>query len=174
MLNSWSGFGQCSETNPATVTITSDITDHTFCAGETITFATNPQHIGPNPTFQWRVNGVNRPGATNSTFPVSNLQDGHVITVVMNPNCEGQTAVTSNSITVKVNAIPSAPAISGDNSVCAGDSINLSAINISGATYSWTGPNGFTSPGKDLSRTGASTEMAGTYNVTATVNGCTS
>src|SRR5690606_19090685 len=58
--------------------------------------------------------------------------------------------------------------------VCAGDTISLNANTISGATYNWTGPGGFTFTGQNLSRSGASTNMSGTYTVTATVNGCTS
>jgi hypothetical protein len=45
---------------------------------------------------------------------------------------------------------------------------------VSGATYSWTGPNGFTSTLQNPTRSSAATADGGTYNVTVTVNGCTS
>src|SRR5206468_595930 len=50
----------------------------------------------------------------------------------------------------------------------------LSTPLVSGATYSWTGPNGFTSNSQNPTRTNATALDAGTYSVTITVNGCTS
>src|SRR5207237_161260 len=43
-----------------------------------------------------------------------------------------------------------------------------------GATYAWTGPNGFTSSDQNPTRANAATADAGTYSVTITVNGCPS
>ena len=44
----------------------------------------------------------------------------------------------------------------------------------SGATYSWTGPNGFTSTDQNPSIVSATTNATGLYSVTATVGTCTS
>ncbi len=52
--------------------------------------------------------------------------------------------------------------------------MNLSASTVAGATYSWTGPNSFTSPSQNPSIPSVTTNAAGTYNVTVTVNGCIS
>ena len=65
--------------------------------------------------------------------------------------------------------------VPGNNGpICAGLTLDLTVVTIPGATYSWTGPNGFTSnlqnPGIPLATTAAS----GAYFVTATLNGCTS
>jgi hypothetical protein len=73
-----------------------------------------------------------------------------------------------------IKPIPSAPTVGSNSPMCAGGSINLTASFITGATYSWTGPNGFTSTQQNPSLTNASVAMAGTYTVTSTVNGCTS
>jgi len=45
---------------------------------------------------------------------------------------------------------------------------------VAGATYSWTGPNGFTSTSQNPSIPGATTADSGDYSVTATVGACTS
>jgi hypothetical protein len=50
--------------------------------------------------------------------------------------------------------------------------INLTAVSVPGATYSWTGPNNFTSNQQNPSIEGAGINASGTYTVTATVNGC--
>jgi hypothetical protein len=56
--------------------------------------------------------------------------------------------------------------------VCAGDPIYLTALHISGASYLWTGPNGYSStvlsPGIPLS----TPAMSGRYSITANVPGC--
>jgi hypothetical protein len=44
----------------------------------------------------------------------------------------------------------------------------------SSATFSWSGPSGFTSTLQNPSRTGATNAMTGTYTVTITANGCSS
>jgi len=81
---------------------------------------------------------------------------------------------TAGTATVVVNALPAAPAASSNSPVCAGASINLSTPSVSGATYSWTGPNSFVSSLQNPTITNATSANAGTYSVTLTVGGCTS
>jgi hypothetical protein len=51
----------------------------------------------------------------------------------------------------------------------------LGVTAITGATYSWTGPNGFTSSQQNpIVSANSTSAMAGVYSVTSTVNGCTS
>jgi hypothetical protein len=50
--------------------------------------------------------------------------------------------------------------------------INLTAVSVPGATYSWSGPNNFTSNQQNPSIEGVGINASGTYTVTATVNGC--
>jgi hypothetical protein len=81
----------------------------------------------------------------------------------------GQVIITWNSCTP-----PSTPTASSNSPICAGATLNLTASTISGATYSWTGPNGFTSSVQNPSIINATSAATGTYSVTATVSGCTS
>ncbi len=69
---------------------------------------------------------------------------------------------------------PAAPIAGGNNSVCEGATIHLTANNVPDATYSWTGPDGFASSLEDPTRSNATAAMAGTYSVTIAVDGCTS
>jgi hypothetical protein len=55
--------------------------------------------------------------------------------------------------------------------VCSGSTLNLSATTVPGATYSWTGPNGFSSTLQNPSLT-FSAAYAGIYTLQATITGC--
>lgn len=79
---------------------------------------------------------------------------------------------TSNDITI--NAAPAAPTASSNSPVTVGGSLNLSASTITGATYSWTGPNGFTSNAQNPTISNVTSAAAGTYSITAKVGECTS
>ena len=77
----------------------------------------------------------------------------------------------AGSTTVQINKITA----SSNGPVCSGATLSLGATAITGATYSWTGPNGFTSSQQNpIVSTNSTSAMAGVYNVTSTVNGCTS
>jgi hypothetical protein len=56
----------------------------------------------------------------------------------------------------------------------AGMTLHLNASTVPGATYSWTGPNGFTSTNQNPSLVKADQSASGTYSVTATVGGLAS
>ena len=53
-----------------------------------------------------------------------------------------------------------------------GGTIRLTASTIEGATYVWSGPNGFASTGQYPTIPNATLEMAGDYSVTAILGGC--
>jgi hypothetical protein len=73
-----------------------------------------------------------------------------------------------------VNAIPAAPVAGNNGPVCSGSTLNLTALTVPGAAYSWTGPNGFASSAQNSSIANASTDASGLYSVTVIVNGCSS
>lgn len=70
------------------------------------------------------------------------------------------------------NAYPQATATATQTEICAGNTINLQSSG--GVSYSWSGPNGFTSNAQNPSINNAMAANQGTYTVTATFsNGCT-
>jgi len=71
------------------------------------------------------------------------------------------------------NGSTQSPAASNGGPYCEGATISLSTATVAGASYAWTGPNGFTSALQNPTRANATTADAGTYSVTITVNGCT-
>lgn len=72
---------------------------------------------------------------------------------------------------INVTALPIASA-SNTGPYCTGQTISLSTPAVTGATYAWSGPGGFTSSSRTPTRSSATTAMSGTYTVTVTANGC--
>src|SRR4051812_29194354 len=139
-----------------------------YCEGATIALST-PFVSGA--TYAWTgPNGFTstqqNPTRTNAT-----TADAGTYSVTITVNGCTSAAGTTN---VVVNAAPATPTASNGGPYCEGATISLSTPLVSGATYSWTGPNGFTSTQQNPTRTNATTADAGTYSVTITVNGCTS
>ena len=61
------------------------------------------------------------------------------------------------------------PLVSGGGPYCVGETIYLTAQGQAGATYSWTGPGGFTSTQQNPTRPNCTLNMAGPYTCTITV-----
>ena len=80
----------------------------------------------------------------------------------------------STSTNVVVNAVPAIPTASANTPVCTGQTLNLSASTVAGATYIWSGPSSFSSTLQNPSITSANSTHAGTYTVRASANGCQS
>src|SRR6185503_11577398 len=93
----------------------------------------------------------------------------HSVTITVN-GCSSAAGTTN----VVVNPTPATPTASNGGPYCENATIQLSTPTVGGATYSWTGPNGFTSALQNPTRGSATLADAGTYSVTITVNGCTS
>ncbi len=90
-------------------------------------------------------------------------------------NPDGQAMTSGGGIlTITACSPPSAPVAGNNGPICAGETLELTASTVGGATYAWTGPNGFTSALQNPSIPNATAAASGTYSVTVTVAGCTS
>ena len=147
-----------------------------ICVGNSVTFTATPTNGGISPTYRWQINGINVPGEFGSTFSPLSITSGTVVTALLTSNatCPSQVTATSNSISLIINPIPATPTASSNSPVCEGSSINLFTPTVTGASYSWTGPNGFTSNVQNPTISSSTIIMAGIYRVIVTVNGCTS
>ena len=63
------------------------------------------------------------------------------------------------------------PPIGSNSPVCVGETLELYADNVAGASYSWTGPNGFTSNQRNPVINNVTMAAAGTYTLVITVGG---
>jgi PKD-like domain len=131
----------------------------TFCSGGSVTLTSSA-----GSSYLWST------GATTSSISVTT--SGSYWVQVTNAN--GCQSAQSDSVVVTVNPIPSAPTASNNGPYCAGGAISLAVSTVAGATYSWTGPSGYASTVQNPTISNATTAMAGTYSVTATVGSCTS
>ncbi len=149
-------------------------TDHTICQGSEIIFTATPSSdAGNNIQYQWRVNGVNKGSKTSdNTYTTSSLQNNNVVTVVFTSDCTGNNPVTSNSISVNVNPIPTITNTTpGDR--CGNGTLTLSATASAGTVNWYASATGGISLGTGTSFTTPSLSATKSYYVDATANGCT-
>ena len=157
----------------------------------TLGTAVNPATCGSS-TGSISLNGL----VASTSYTVNYIRNGIPVSVPITSNTigtitiNGLNAGTYSNIFVVLNGCPSqpvgpvilsdptqpaTPTITSNDPLCSGGTLNLTASSVSaGATYLWTGPNGFTSPISNPSITSVTVAASGTYVVTATLNGCIS
>lgn len=123
-------------------------------------------------TYKWSVTGGSI--AASSTKPA----------VSVNWNAVGPYALKvvecnsfdcdSSTIPITVTPIPTTPVVTNNGPACVGSSVALSTPAVAGATYSWTGPNNYSSNQQNPSLSVAAQNMTGTYSLVVTVSGCAS
>jgi hypothetical protein len=125
--------------NPS-VSITSSDIDNTICPSSPVTFTATPVNAG-SVSYQWKLNGNNIANAKSSTYSTSVLVNNDVISVALTSleTCASPSVANSNSITTKVNSLPTA-SISSGYSVC--KNANSTPLTVTGANgsapYSFT------------------------------------
>ncbi|MDQ3048718.1 MAG: hypothetical protein M3R27_14305, partial [Bacteroidota bacterium] len=140
-----------------------------ICAGSTLNLTASTV---AGATYAWTGPGGFTSTLQNPSIPSAGLGAAGVYTVVATQasSCNSCTATT----TVVVNPIPPTPTPTNNGPVCSGTPILLTTPAVAGATYSWTGPGGFTSTLQNPSIPSATAANGGVYSVTVTVSGCTS
>jgi hypothetical protein len=83
----------------------------------------------------------------------------------------GVTSAWSAPSTLLVRVTPPTPSVTVAP-ICSGQDLALATPTVSGATYAWTGPNGFTSTQQNPIIAGATIAAAGSYRVVITIDGC--
>ncbi|MCC6700727.1 MAG: hypothetical protein IT221_04340, partial [Fluviicola sp.] len=73
---------------------------------------------------------------------------------------------------INVNPVP-VPTAQNNGPLCPTQNLNLTATGLPGSSYSWVGPNNFTSNSQNPSVTNITVADAGLYTVTVTAAGCT-
>lgn len=138
-----------------------------ICAGNNLVLTSIPNGgTGNYISFSWA--GPNNFTASQEDptpfLAFGNANGVYSVTVTDNNNCKGTT-----TISVTVSAPPVNP--SSNSPVCIGGTLNLFAGGT-GQSYSWTGPNNFSSIAENPVISPATAAASGTYMVSVTNNGC--
>jgi hypothetical protein len=117
---------------------------------------------GGTPAYQYKINSGDFQSSSSFTGLNAGLQ---TITIKDANGC-----IATNTVTIKPKPLVVA---STDAPTCTGSLIKLYGLDAgSTATYSWTGPDGFTSTDRDPIIVFSSAAKNGTYTLTVTDNGC--
>lgn len=138
-----------------------------ICATQTLTLET-PE--SPGTTYSWKKDGGDM-GLNTASIDITTFGNYEVTAV-----SEGGACTTSAILSVADGSgtIPTDPVANNDGPACSGETINLSVDTQSGATYSWTGPNSFTSTAQNPVLSNITVDDAGLYEVTVKIGDCLS
>jgi gliding motility-associated-like protein len=137
-----------------------------ICQGQSIQLFAQPNGnqfswTGPS-GFSANTQQVTIPNATPSMSGVYTLQIG-------------QNGCFSNPQNFNVSVTPSPQVgLNPNYAACMGSTINIDVTQIAGASYAWTGPNGFSASGPTITLSTVDNSDVGLYSVTATLSGCPS
>lgn len=140
-----------------------------LCSGNTLnlTASTNVSSA----TYNWTgPNSFTSSAATPSISGAGSVHAGNYYSLIKFYGCE-----VNDTINVVVKPTPAKPSVSSNSAICSGDTLNLfSSSSTSGISYSWTGPNGYTSSLQNPIVANSTATMTGIYTATASLNGCAS
>jgi len=112
------------------------------CAGTMVTFTAVPTNGGPEPEYQWKLNGMDV-GGTSHTFSSDSLRDGDVVSCVMKSSllCTFPSTVSSNNVLVQLVKINTGVNIaSSATATCSGNLVTFMATPFNGGSnpaYQW-------------------------------------
>ncbi|MDB5130931.1 MAG: hypothetical protein JWR02_680 [Mucilaginibacter sp.] len=159
-ITSPSSITLCSNT-PLNYTITSDVDSVTYTWSRAAAAGiSNPAKLNQTTAFITDTLINKTGGAIGVPYTVTPIKNG----------CPG-TAITFTAVVVPPSAKPNA---NSNSPICINSTIKLDADLIQGATYSWVGPNGFTSSVQAPTISNATKANAGVYILTVNSNGCPS
>ncbi len=147
---------------PVTATVNTPI-----CAGNTLNLTASTATGGV--TYSWV--GPNSFSAAIQNPSVTNAQTSasgdYVVTATL-----GSCSV-KDTATALVKPLPANTSAANNTPVCQGGTLSLTAsTSSSGVSYSWTGPNGFSSTQQNPSVVNAQPVASGVYTVSFNLNGC--
>jgi len=174
----------CSESINATVGTSGGVTPSVFivsndgttvCAGAAVSFSAFAVNGGNSPSFDWLVNGSAAGTSSVSTFEITGLNNGDLVSCRLTSSepCASPAVVTSADISMTVIALPATPgAISGDATACAGLPSSYSVPVVANATgYQWTLPIGWTGSSSTNTISVTAGAVGGVISVSA-LNAC--
>jgi gliding motility-associated-like protein len=154
--------------NPASLPVTASVSTPSVCAGDTIKFFASNVSSGQ---YNWLgINNFSSNIQNPFIYPATSANNGAYQFWSSGGGCSSNTVVVNVTVTTV-----SSPSISGNLSVCEGDTIILNAINSNNnSSLIWSGPNSYTYSGTSLTIAPSQTIHTGNYDLTVVENGCQS
>ncbi|MBL7719386.1 MAG: T9SS type A sorting domain-containing protein [Flavipsychrobacter sp.] len=119
-------------------------------------------------SYQWFLNGNSIPGSNNVLTTINPAPGNQLYTVIIDfGNC-----IDTVDVTMTIIATPIVTA--SNNNPIFGNTLILTATPCVGCTYSWTGPNNFSSTFQNPMIPNITCLGSGIYSVVVTSNGCAS
>jgi hypothetical protein len=158
----FNNFGPYSIVNPGAPSApTASASANQLCVGGTINLFSSSPVVGA--TFNWSGPNSFSSTAQNPTLPsATNLMSGIYSVFATSAGCSGP----ATNLTVTVNNNPTPSAGSSFTNYCAGGTVLLFASSAS--SYSWSGPNGFSSSVQNPTITPATANASGLYQLVVT------
>ncbi len=128
-----------------TVSIATSDLDFMICSGTNVLFTSTAVNGGSNPTYQWKINGVNVSGQNGPTFTTNSLTNGKIVTLQMisDAQCTSSNVAISNGIQASVGSCTKIQA-SQCGTIITSTSTSVWANSVSGATnykFEFTDPS---------------------------------
>jgi hypothetical protein len=139
-----------------------------LCPGQTLSLSAN---FINGSSYRWL--GPNGFSATTQSAVRTSMTEADAGQYTVTATLAGCTTVTAFT-NVIVSSAPATPTVLANTPICEGQDLNLTTNAIAGATYQWSGPNGFTSTNQLPIRTNMTSNDAGLYFLTVRVGNCIS
>jgi len=165
------------ESAPATVTMTVKprptnpviVTNSPVCEGQAINLTA--QVTPANSVVTWTFPDNSQTTGASATIASASMASAGIFQATASLN--GCDALAAGSSLVVVNDTPDTPEVSSNSPVCASFDLELSTPQTADS-YQWTGPQGFASSLQNAVNDAIAMNESGNYQLTITINGCTS
>lgn len=146
-----------------------------LCQNDTLKINILNPMFGSNALYHWSKAPAGSQFLTNDpvlVIPSSSFSNSGSYSVIVEK--DGCFSLSSDSLKVTIIQNPNKPYITGTQSVCAGDDIDLNTSFVNGGVYHWSGPLGYTSDVQNPKIYPSEVSDAGIYRLYVTIDGCKS
>lgn len=157
-------------------TLTASASAATVCSGTSVNLSLSSNPLGVN--YQWQASTTSSAsgfssvsGATLATSSQTGALGSNWYQAVVSCSANNTFSFVTNPVTFSSLPVPSASAATSASSLCASGTVTLTASSNIGTSYTWSGPNAYTSSSQTPVIAGPAT---GNYSVIASLNGCNS
>ncbi|MBL7933332.1 MAG: T9SS type A sorting domain-containing protein, partial [Bacteroidia bacterium] len=167
----------CSGVNSGTAIVPSSAIK---CSGNEVYLVTTGQTQAGGISYQWKIASnpggpyTNVIGGNASAYNTPTLAAGIYYYIMVTTCANNSQTVATNELTVSVNASPTGTASAINGTLCAGETLSLTAGSATGTNYLWLGPNNFTSTLQSPLVNSVVANSSGTYSLFISTANCTS